>query len=406
MKSMTGSSHFVLWVFLLTTIAHPASPACINKCKCIWRRSYMEVSCYNYPGQRVPRSELLKLGSSSIHFHLHAPKLPYVYAGDFPPQVKITSLRISGKYVTGYSRYAFSSIAKSLKSLDIDAPTFFFASPFYPVIPLNHLRSLQIRCNPYFARDFIIYTRFLRPPVTNSLRELILDDCRIISFADWVFKGLHLTKFSLRYNSIPKVPLPLRSMPLKKLDLSSNKLTCLTPHRFPPNLTSLNLSYNNISFVEPGVFWYLPHLTNIDLSYNRFLYLFPREFDRVKAGLINLAYTGLIGLDSCVTAPGSSAYLLFKGTPLPCGCELRGFLEHSATRIGGECVDAFGVKFKLYTYEFWHQIHKYECRPYKRTSWYLAVQRLRASRGSAWCPETRRQPHFRGTVPPHLDLEP
>lgn len=81
---------------------------------------------------------------------------------------------------------------------------------------------------------------------------------------------VNLKSLDLTNNGLVRVRNLDRLQALQNLVLTSNSLNVLTPRSFlfNSNLRILNLSYNNISRVEPGTFSHLVQLENLNLGHN------------------------------------------------------------------------------------------------------------------------------------------
>nr|XP_006203954.1 leucine-rich repeat transmembrane neuronal protein 1 [Vicugna pacos] len=273
----------------------PAAPSgCPQLCRCEGRLLYCEALNLT----EAPHNLSGLLGLSLRHN-----RLPELRAGQFTGLMQLTWLYLDHNHICSVQGDAFQKLRR-VKELTLSSNqiTQLANTTFRP---MPNLRSVDLSYNKLQA---------LAPDLFHGLRKLtalhmranaiqfvpvrIFQDCRSLKFLDIgynqlkslarnSFAGLFkLTELHLEHNDLVKVNFAHfpRLVSLHSLCLRRNKVAIVVSSLdWVWNLEKMDLSGNEIEYMEPHVFETVPHLQSLQLDSNRLTYIEPRILNSWKS---------------------------------------------------------------------------------------------------------------------------
>uniref|UniRef100_A0A8B9T0Z1 LRRNT domain-containing protein n=1 Tax=Anas platyrhynchos TaxID=8839 RepID=A0A8B9T0Z1_ANAPL len=241
---------------------------CPQLCRCEGRLLY----CESLNLTEMPRNLSGMMGLS-----LRYNSLSELHDGQFTGLMQLTWLYLDHNHICSVEGNAFQKLRR-VKELTLSSNKI-TQLPNTTFRPMPNLRSVDLSYNNIQA---------LEPDLFHGLRKTH-DDCRSLKFLDIgynqlkslarnSFAGLFkLTELHLEHNDLVKVNLLPSSSTLwtgygnwKKLDLSGNEIEYIEPHVFEsvPHLKSLQLDSNRLTYIDSRILDSWKSLTSISLSAN------------------------------------------------------------------------------------------------------------------------------------------
>ncbi|XP_040275231.1 leucine-rich repeat transmembrane neuronal protein 1 [Bufo bufo] len=267
---------------------------CPRVCRCEGRFLYCE-------SQNV--TELPGNLSGVMGLSLRYNSISELQDGQFTGLMQLTWLYLDHNHIETVEVNAFQKLRR-VKELTLSANKITHLAN-HTFRPLPNLRSLDLSYNNIQA---------LAPDLFHGLRKLtslqlrynaikfvpvrIFQDCRSLEFLDLgynqlkslarnSFAGLFkLAELHLEHNDLVKVNLAHfpRLLSLHSLFMRKNKVTIVVNSLdWVWKLTNMDLSGNEIEYIEPHVFESVPHLESLLLDSNRLTYVDPRILNSWKS---------------------------------------------------------------------------------------------------------------------------
>ncbi|XP_004634198.1 leucine-rich repeat transmembrane neuronal protein 1 [Octodon degus] len=273
----------------------PAAPSgCPQLCRCEGRLLYCEA--LNLTEAPHNLSGLLGL---SLRYN----SLSELRAGQFTGLMQLTWLYLDHNHICSVQGDAFQKLRR-VKELTLSSNqiTQLANTTFRP---MPNLRSVDLSYNKLqaLAPDLFhglrkLTTLHMRSNAIQFVPVRIFQDCRSLKFLDIgynqlkslarnSFAGLFkLTELHLEHNDLVKVNFAHfpRLVSLHSLCLRRNRVAIVVSSLdWVWNLEKMDLSGNEIEYMEPHVFETVPHLQSLQLDSNRLTYVEPRILDSWKA---------------------------------------------------------------------------------------------------------------------------
>ncbi|KAJ1078331.1 hypothetical protein K5549_016902 [Capra hircus] len=288
----------------------PAAPSgCPQLCRCEGRLLYCEA--LNLTEAPHNLSGLLGL---SLRYN----SLSELRAGQFTGLMQLTWLYLDHNHICSVQGDAFQKLRR-VKELTLSSNqiTQLANTTFRP---MPNLRSVDLSYNKLqaLAPDLFhglrkLTTLHMRANAIQFVPVRIFQDCRSLKFLDIgynqlkslarnSFAGLFkLTELHLEHNDLVKVNFAHfpRLISLHSLCLRRNKVAIVVSSLdWVWNLEKMDLSGNEIEYMEPHVFETVPHLQSLQLDSNRLTYVEPRILNSWKS----LTSITLAGRNVCALA--------------------------------------------------------------------------------------------------------
>ncbi|EPQ19244.1 Leucine-rich repeat transmembrane neuronal protein 1 [Myotis brandtii] len=273
----------------------PAAPSgCPQLCRCEGRLLYCEA--LNLTEAPHNLSGLLGL---SLRYN----SLSELRAGQFTGLMQLTWLYLDHNHICSVQGDAFQKLRR-VKELTLSSNqiTQLANTTFRP---MPNLRSVDLSYNKLqaLAPDLFhglrkLTTLHMRSNALQFVPVRIFQDCRSLKFLDIgynqlkslarnSFAGLFkLTELHLEHNDLVKVNFAHfpRLLSLHSLCLRRNKVAIVVSSLdWVWNLEKMDLSGNEIEYMEPHVFETVPHLQSLQLDSNRLTYVEPRILNSWKS---------------------------------------------------------------------------------------------------------------------------
>ncbi|CAB0004610.1 unnamed protein product [Nesidiocoris tenuis] len=279
--------HLALVALVIFSLLSPATSICPSRCSC--RDETLAASCVDaglevVPIQLNPDVQVIRLSGNriaNVHYTLSfytslrvldvsQNKISSIGAKNFEAQSKLEHLNISFNIISTLGKDAFRGL-RALKVLD-----------------LSHNQIETVERGSF--KD------------SNAVQLIDLSHNRITSFEDpTVFKDITtLQTLKLNHNQIIDVPsLLLKNIPgpcaLETLTLNDNLIEVIEDRSFPApcsaSLKVLTLGSNVIKEIEKSGFNTLHSLSSLDLSYNNLTYIPTQQLSKLNL----LSYLDLSG---------------------------------------------------------------------------------------------------------------
>ncbi|KAM9331398.1 leucine-rich repeat transmembrane neuronal protein 1 [Gastrophryne carolinensis] len=270
------------------------SSGCPRVCRCEGRLLYCEA-------QNI--TELPHNLSGAMGLSLRYNSLTELQEGQFTGLIQLTWLYLDHNHIDTIEGNAFQKLRR-VKELTLSSNKIMhLANHTFRAMP--NLRNVDLSNNNIQA---------LAPDLFHGLRKLtslqmrhnaikfvpvrIFQDCRSLEFLDLgynqlkslarnSFAGLFkLAELHLEHNDLVKVNLAHfpRLLSLHSLFMRKNKVTIVVNSLdWVWKLTKMDLSGNEIEYIEPHVFESVPHLESLQLDSNRLTYIDPRILNSWKS---------------------------------------------------------------------------------------------------------------------------
>ncbi|XP_069060762.1 leucine-rich repeat transmembrane neuronal protein 1 [Pleurodeles waltl] len=289
---------------VLLKLAPLVSAGCPRLCRCDGRLLYCESLNFTEMPQNL---------SGVLGLSLRYNSLPELRDGQFTGLAQLTWLYLDHNHISSVEGSAFQRLRR-VKELTLSSNR------------LTHLPNSTFRTMPNLRSVDLSYNllQALEPDLFHGLRKLttlhlrsnslqfvpvrIFQDCRSLKFLDLgynqlkslarnSFAGLFkLTELHLEHNDLVKVNLAHfpRLLSLHSLCLRRNKaVIVVNTLDFVWRLEKLDLSGNEIEYIEPHVFEAVPHLETLQLDSNRLSHIDPRILASWKS-LTSISLSGNI----------------------------------------------------------------------------------------------------------------
>ncbi|XP_070612633.1 leucine-rich repeat transmembrane neuronal protein 1 [Erythrolamprus reginae] len=296
---------------------------CPQLCRCEGRLLYCE---------SLNLTEMPHNLSSVMGLSLRYNSLSELRDGQFAGLTQLTWLFLDHNHLYSVEAHAFQKLRR-VKELTLSSNkiTQLSNSTFRP---MPNLRSVDLSYNNLEALEPDLFhglrkltTLHMRSNALKFVPVRIFQDCRSLKFLDVgynqlkslarnSFAGLFkLTELHLEHNDLVKVNLAHfpRLLSLHSLFLRRNKVTIVVNSLdWVWKLEKMDLSGNEIEYIEPHVFESVPHLQSLQLDSNRLTYVHPRILNSWKS-LVSISLSANVwdcGRNICALATWLST---FKG---------------------------------------------------------------------------------------------
>ncbi|XP_026574730.1 leucine-rich repeat transmembrane neuronal protein 1 [Pseudonaja textilis] len=267
---------------------------CPQLCRCEGRLLYCE---------SLNLTEMPHNLSSVMGLSLRYNSLSELRDGQFTGLTQLTWLYLDHNHLYSIEAHAFQKLRR-VKELTLSSNkiTQLSNSTFRP---MPNLRSVDLSYNNLQALEPDLFhglrkltTLHMRSNALKFVPVRIFQDCRSLKFLDIgynqlkslarnSFAGLFkLTELHLEHNDLVKVNLAHfpRLLSLHSLCLRRNKVTLVVNSLdWVWKLEKMDLSGNEIEYMEPHVFESVPHLQSLQLDSNRLTYVHPRILSSWKS---------------------------------------------------------------------------------------------------------------------------
>ncbi|XP_001514094.1 leucine-rich repeat transmembrane neuronal protein 1 [Ornithorhynchus anatinus] len=315
---------WILWTLGVWFKMLPAAnTGCPQLCRCEGRLLYCE---------SLNLTEMPHNLSGMMGLSLRYNGLSELRDGQFAGLMQLTWLYLDHNHICSVERNAFQKLRR-VKELTLSSNkiTQLFNATFRP---MPNLRSVDLSYNNLQALEPDLFhglrkltTLHMRSNALKFVPVRIFQDCRSLKFLDIgynqlkslarnSFAGLFkLTELHLEHNDLVKVNLAHfpRLISLHSLSLRRNKVTIVVNSLdWVWQLEKMDLSGNEIEYIEPHVFETVPHLDSLQLDSNRLTYIDPRILNSWKS-LSSITLSGNVwdcGRNVCALASWLSH---FKG---------------------------------------------------------------------------------------------
>ncbi|NWS42915.1 LRRT1 protein, partial [Probosciger aterrimus] len=267
---------------------------CPQLCRCEGRLLY----CESLNLTEMPRNLSGMMGLS-----LRYNSLSELHDGQFTGLMQLTWLYLDHNHICSVEGNAFQKLRR-VKELTLSSNKI-TQLPNTTFRPMPNLRSVDLSYNNLQSLEPDLFhglrkltTLHMRSNAIKFVPVRIFQDCRSLKFLDIgynqlkslarnSFAGLFkLTELHLEHNDLVKVNLAHfpRLISLQSLCLRRNKVTIVVNTLdWIWQLEKLDLSGNEIEYIEPHVFESVPHLKSLQLDSNRLTYIDSRVLDSWKS---------------------------------------------------------------------------------------------------------------------------
>lgn len=312
---------------LTTTLKVPENGAptvCPNHCSCSLEGEKYNIDCSDRNFTTVPPLYGFdSLGEYKVYFYLNKNKCSYILRNSFYPVIgrlrflEMTSNQHNIEVAVG----AFDAFSDSLEVLKIGPVSGDFDHFYKSISKTSSLVELHICSgfkNPQTLTTPMDFPRLKR----FTLHSSQLQDITFKVFDYVPLRALRL--YDNMLNDIPKEVSRLMSATLEILSLSRNKITQIKDAQIPYGckLTFLDLSYNEIVYIEEGVLERCNNLKLLNLSRNSNLHeIGPNAFDGLRGFVLDLSLTRICQVN--FIDPEQVKMLRVTSTHISCNCELQ-----------------------------------------------------------------------------------
>ncbi|NWI14369.1 LRRT1 protein, partial [Crypturellus soui] len=270
------------------------SSGCPQLCRCEGRLLYCE---------SLNLTELPRNLSGMMGLSLRYNSLSELRDGQFAGLMQLTWLYLDHNHICSVEGDAFQKLRR-VKELTLSSNKI-TQLPNTTFRPMPNLRSVDLSYNNLQALEPDLFhglrkltTLHMRSNAIKFVPVRIFQDCRSLKFLDIgynqlkslarnSFAGLFkLTELHLEHNDLVKVNFAHfpRLLSLHSLCLRRNKVTIVVNTLdWIWKLEKMDLSGNEIEYMEPHVFESVPHLKSLQLDSNRLTYVDPRILASWKA---------------------------------------------------------------------------------------------------------------------------
>ncbi|NXG20464.1 LRRT1 protein, partial [Grallaria varia] len=267
---------------------------CPQLCRCEGRLLY----CESLNLTEMPRNLSGMMGLS-----LRYNSLSELHDGQFTGLMQLTWLYLDHNHICSVEGNAFQKLRR-VKELTLSSNKI-TQLPNTTFRPMPNLRSVDLSYNNLQSLEPDLFhglrkltTLHMRSNAIKFVPVRIFQDCRSLKFLDIgynqlkslarnSFAGLFkLTELHLEHNDLVKVNLAHfpRLISLHSLCLRRNKVTIVVNTLdWIWQLEKMDLSGNEIEYIEPHVFESVPHLKSLQLDSNRLTYIDSRVLDSWKS---------------------------------------------------------------------------------------------------------------------------
>ncbi|XP_059163124.1 uncharacterized protein LOC131946398 [Physella acuta] len=309
----------------LTTAQEDGAPTlCPNHCSCSLEGEKYIVDCSDRNFTTVPPLYGFEdLGEFKVYFYLNKNKCSYILRNSFYPVIgRLRFLEMtSNKHNIEVAVGAFDAFSDSLEVLKIGPVSGEFDQFYKSISKTSSLVELHIRSG--LKHPQILTTPLDYPRLKSfTLHSSQLQDINFKVFDYVPLRALRL--YDNKLNDIPKEVSRLMSATLEILSLSRNKITQIKDAQIPYGckLMFLDISYNEVVYIEEGVLERCNNLKLLNLSHNSNLHeIGPNAFDGLRGIVIDLSFTRIRHID--FIDPEQVKMLRLTSTHIACNCELQ-----------------------------------------------------------------------------------